>query len=448
MDTSWVATGMPIYIGSAGSFTVIGSAVDNHTIQIANSGDPNNAAPGTSINIGSMVMPESQRGPTGPQGIPGPKGDPGPQGVTGASAHSTLTQVLTVPAVGSSVVAFISDSTVFAAGQIVYIQSGDYFSVTATDNTSNSLTLVNQGYPGGAAPGATIPIGNTVSGTGPQGPKGDPGAAGPPGPQGLTGVAPTGALFMWPVATAPSGYLLCDGTSYNITTYQNLYNVLGTSYNIAGDAAGTFRVPDMRGKFGLGASSTYALSPAASAKGGEVNHTLLLGELAAHGHSFTGIDHTHSMQGHTHPGVNHLHGMDHYHTWSAQGSHTHGISDGGHSHQVGIGSPSPITGVGTGSTFYQAVSATATTGANLQVNSGLSILAANIPAGNTVYASQTNAAWASTTAADRDLTTGGPSVGNTAGSDRSLASTTANSGSGTPHNNMPPFQTMNFIIRT
>jgi microcystin-dependent protein len=443
MDTSWVATGMPLYIASAGNFIAIGSPLDNHRIQIANSGDPSNAPSGTSINIGSMVIPESQRGPTGPQGIPGPKGDPGPQGVSGTSAHSTLTQVLTVPAVGASVVAFIGDSTVFAAGQIVYIEAGDYFSVTATNNTNNSLTLVNQGYPGGAAPGATIPIGNTVSGTGPQGPKGDPGAAGPPGPQGLTGVAPTGAVFMWPVATAPSGYLLCDGTSYNITTYQNLYNVLGTSYNIAGDAAGTFRVPDMRGKFGLGASTTYALSPAASAKGGEVNHALALGELAAHTHTLSAHthvhSHTHTMGNHTHLGANHLHDLQgHTH---AGVNHLHDLQN--HVHGYSYGAPSVVSLAGGPTGIYQCVNASANTGGPSPNNTG---------------------------AADRDLTTAGPNINNTGWADRGLTTggpstntsdgpntattvgpsidATSSIGSGTAHNNMPPFQTLNFIIRT
>ena len=49
-------------------------------------------------------------------------------------------------------------------------------------------------------------------------------------------------------SSAPSGWLLCDGTVYNQLDYQLLYGVVGTTYSKPGDAnITTFRVPDMRG---------------------------------------------------------------------------------------------------------------------------------------------------------------------------------------------------------
>ena len=53
---------------------------------------------------------------------------------------------------------------------------------------------------------------------------------------------------MWATASAPTGYLLCDGASYNTTTYASLYTVLGTSY-----------VPDFRGYFVRGYDSTQTV---------------------------------------------------------------------------------------------------------------------------------------------------------------------------------------------
>jgi len=59
--------------------------------------------------------------------------------------------------------------------------------------------------------------------------------------------APTSLILLWPLATAPSGYLECDGSSLSRTTYAVLYAVLGIAYgNVDGN---TFNIPDYRGEF-------------------------------------------------------------------------------------------------------------------------------------------------------------------------------------------------------
>ena len=65
-------------------------------------------------------------------------------------------------------------------------------------------------------------------------------------------LCPTGSILAYGSSTAPSGWLLCDGTSYSTTTYANLYAVIGSSYGTA--SAGNFNVPDLRGLFIRGAS--------------------------------------------------------------------------------------------------------------------------------------------------------------------------------------------------
>src|SRR5579859_8089844 len=40
---------------------------------------------------------------------------------------------------------------------------------------------------------------------------------------------PTGAVIMYGGATAPSGYLMCDGTSYGRLSYPTLYAAIGTA---------------------------------------------------------------------------------------------------------------------------------------------------------------------------------------------------------------------------
>ena len=67
---------------------------------------------------------------------------------------------------------------------------------------------------------------------------------------------PTGALLMWPTATPPTGWLLCDGSLYTVAAYGALYGVLGVTY---GGVAGTnFNVPDFRDRMPIGAGSTYS----------------------------------------------------------------------------------------------------------------------------------------------------------------------------------------------
>jgi microcystin-dependent protein len=65
---------------------------------------------------------------------------------------------------------------------------------------------------------------------------------------------PVGAVEMYAAAAAPTGWLLCDGTSYLRADYAALFAVIGTTY---GSADGThFNVPDFRGIFPRGAGTT------------------------------------------------------------------------------------------------------------------------------------------------------------------------------------------------
>ena len=434
-DTSWMTPGLLVYIPVAGTFTVIGSPPDGFTVYLANSGDPNNAAPGTMIAAGTGVAPANARGPLGPQGPVGPAGPPGPQGVSGTSVYTTLSQPFSIPT--TTGIAFVVDASSFAAGQIVYVEAGEYFSVQATDDTANTLTLVNQNYPGGQPPGTVIPAGSNVSGTGPQGPQGAQGPIGPQGPQGIQGVAMTGTVAMWCTPTAPGGWILCQGQAVSKSQYSALYSIISDTFrNPSNSDQSTFNVPDFRDVLPVGSSATKALA----SKGGAATVTLVTANLASHthtlgNHTHVGANHTHSMQGHTHAGVNHLHGMDHYHLIGAgQFSHTHGLFQGV------VGMNNPVQGLGPG-------------GAQYFTPQNIAISNATLPQGNTVYASQTNSAWANTGAADRDLTTGGPSVGDTGFSEQGLTTggpstnTSDPTGSATAFSILNPYLALNFIIK-
>lgn len=100
----------------------------------------------------------------------------------------------------------------------------------------------------------------------------------------------------------PTGWLLCDGTIYNIATYPDLHAVIQNTYG--GDNVTTFAVPDMRGNVPVGkdnmGGSAAGNIPSATpegATGGADTHTLVLAELPSHIHTGTTADagsHTHT----------------------------------------------------------------------------------------------------------------------------------------------------------
>ncbi len=51
--------------------------------------------------------------------------------------------------------------------------------------------------------------------------------------------------------SAPTGWLLCDGTAVSRSTYAALFSAISTTFG-AGDGSTTFNVPDLRGKTVLG----------------------------------------------------------------------------------------------------------------------------------------------------------------------------------------------------
>jgi len=102
-----------------------------------------------------------------------------------------------------------------------------------------------------------------------------------------------GAIIAYGGSVAPSGWLMCDGQSYLITDYQNLYNVIGTTYNSNGDlgslAVGYFKVPDLRRRVPTGKGSSDSLG----AHDGNDSASRSL----THSHTVTVPGHYHDMSG-------------------------------------------------------------------------------------------------------------------------------------------------------
>ena len=78
--------------------------------------------------------------------------------------------------------------------------------------------------------------------------------------QDITNRSEVGAIKPWTKATAPAGYLLCDGSAVSRSTYAELFAVTSTTYG-SGDGSTTFNVPQLQGKMPQGFDgNTYNLA--------------------------------------------------------------------------------------------------------------------------------------------------------------------------------------------
>ena len=59
---------------------------------------------------------------------------------------------------------------------------------------------------------------------------------------------PTGAILGFGMTTAPTGWLVCDGSAVSRNTYSALFAAVGETWG-AGDDSTTFNLPDLRGIF-------------------------------------------------------------------------------------------------------------------------------------------------------------------------------------------------------
>lgn len=157
---------------------------------------------------------------------------------------------------------------------------------------------------------------------------------------------PVGGLMPYAGATSPEGWLLCDGTAINRTTYANLFAVLGTTYG-SGNGTTTFNVPDMRSRMPMGAGAGTGLTSRALAEtGGTESVVIASGNLPTHVHSIDPPDttsgddnteHTHSIDPpnttSTGANVDHSHSVDPANTTSGGANNSHYHSTGGyHTH--------------------------------------------------------------------------------------------------------------------
>lgn len=106
-------------------------------------------------------------------------------------------------------------------------------------------------------------------------------------------LVPVGSIFSYGGTSAPSGWLLCNGSAVSRSTYSDLFSVIGEAYGV-GDGSTTFNLPDLRGRYPLGADNMGGVSAdrvtATEADNlgqgsGEESHTLTVSEMPSHTHT-------------------------------------------------------------------------------------------------------------------------------------------------------------------
>jgi microcystin-dependent protein len=119
----------------------------------------------------------------------------------------------------------------------------------------------------------------------------------------LGSAAPAGTIVAFGAAVAPTGWVLCNGQTQVrqvLGVNTPLFTAIGTTYG-AGDGTTTFNVPNLQGRFPIGAgngaqknvsgSGIITGGNALAARtvgqfGGEEDHVLTVAELATHSHEY------------------------------------------------------------------------------------------------------------------------------------------------------------------
>lgn len=276
------------------------------------------------------------------------------------------------------------------------------------------------------------------------------------------GAVPPGLISAYGGASAPIGYLLCDGAEVSRATYSDLFSAISTAYGI-GNGTTTFDLPDLRQRFPLGLAVAGTGSTLGDV-GGSIDPTISLihsHTVASHTHDIAhshadtiayaaSATHTHTVNAHTHD-LNHNHGA----VTSAGGSaHTH--TGPSHTHTAGnTGGPSSVTGSNYAAGAALAVPSTThthdapTTGSGGTGSTGSESAhthSVDLPALGVV---QSGGASASLTAAGGSHThTKSGGVTDNAGSSGAATPGTDNQLSATEAVPNAPFLTVQFIIKT
>jgi microcystin-dependent protein len=101
------------------------------------------------------------------------------------------------------------------------------------------------------------------------------------------GSVPVATILPFAGSVAPEGFMICDGAELLASEYADLFTAIGTIYGV-GQAAGSFKLPDLRGRAPIGAGQGDGLTDRViGVVDGEEAHQLTTNEMPSHSH---GID--------------------------------------------------------------------------------------------------------------------------------------------------------------
>lgn len=101
---------------------------------------------------------------------------------------------------------------------------------------------------------------------------------------------PAGIIKMFGGTAVPSGYVLCNGASYLTATYPSLFAAIGYTW---GGSGANFTVPNLVDRSPVGANNIFSVGQLS----GATQVTLTAGMLAAHSHSISDPQHSHTSPG-------------------------------------------------------------------------------------------------------------------------------------------------------
>ena len=252
-----------------------------------------------------------------------------------------------------------------------------------------------------------------------------------------------GMVMPYAGSIAPGGWLLADGSLLNRADYTALFAVIGTQYNTGGELATQFRLPNLKGKVIAGLDTGQVEFDTLGESGGAKTVALVEANLGSHAHSVSVVDnnfstgndspdHSHYVNGNNFDtwwvSSDHTHAMQHWHLgWTASfmwnGTQTHGHHDRG-----GTASEAPWEGANwTGGTTVN-VDGTA------QAAPGGTNTTGGISANHRHNA-------------NHDHSSAGRSVFHQHTANHGHSASSGNAGSGTAHNNLQPYLTMNYLIK-
>jgi microcystin-dependent protein len=132
--------------------------------------------------------------------------------------------------------------------------------------------------------GEEIDAGHVVGAPGEDGIPGEDGTPGTPGTPGDPAI-PAGTISLWGSDTAPTNWLICDGSAVSRTAYPSLFDAIGIKYG-AGDGVNTFNLPNLKGRVPIGKDAAQTEFAALAQTGGEKKHLLTVAEMPSHQHNF------------------------------------------------------------------------------------------------------------------------------------------------------------------